>query len=141
MEMKITFPGGSQIEAGFKGFRVATDQPAHNGGKGTAPAPFDYFLASIGTCAGFYALKFLEQRKLSTKDLSLTLTTVREPESKMISEIILSVGLPADFPTKYERAIVKAINQCSVKKHLENPPVFRTDVSIGESRATEPVTA
>ena len=136
MEMQFTFPGGSRVDASFKDFVVSTDQPARNGGDNTAPSPFDYFLASIGTCAGFYAHKFLEQRQLSTAGLSLALRTTHDKESGMIREILLSLSLPADFPAKYRQAIVNAINQCSVKKHLEHPPEFRTEVAISESPRT-----
>ena len=62
MIMEIGFPGGVKVDAHFRDHRVTTDQPEKGGGANTAPAPFDMFLASIGTCAGFYALRFCQQR-------------------------------------------------------------------------------
>lgn len=134
MQMRITFPGGSRIGAEFKGFQVVTDQPERNGGENSSPAPFDLFLTSIGTCAGFYVQRFMEQRQLSTEGVSLTLSTTKDHESGMITEIQLALGLPEDFPPRYRQAIVRAIDQCSVKKHIEHPPEFRTEVSIGRER-------
>ena len=64
MMMDITFPGGVRVDAHFNGFNVATDQPERNGGENKAPAPFDLFLASLGTCAGFFALRFCQKRNL-----------------------------------------------------------------------------
>ena len=136
MQMRISFPGGKRVDAAVGTFRIATDQPARHGGEGAAPAPFDYFLASVGTCAGFYVLRFLEQRHLPTDDVSLVMESRRDPDSGMIAEVRLRVGLPAEFPAKYEKAIVNAINLCTVKKHLENPPAFHTEVAIGEEAAT-----
>ncbi len=136
MQMKISFPGGSRVDATVGTFRIATDQPVDSGGDGTAPAPFDYFLASLGTCAGLYLLRFLERRHLPTEDLSLVMETTRDPQSGRIAEVHLSVGLPPEFPRKYERAIVNAVNLCSVKKHLENPPTFHTEVVIHDRPAT-----
>ena len=73
--MEITFPGSVQVNAQFNGFKIATDQPEKNGGQNSAPSPFDFFLASLGTCAGFFALRFCQQRELSTDGLRLQLTT------------------------------------------------------------------
>ena len=61
-EIKVTFPGGLRVDAEYKGFVVKTDQPVHQGGEGTASSPFDLFLISIATCAGFYAVAFCKER-------------------------------------------------------------------------------
>jgi ribosomal protein S12 methylthiotransferase accessory factor len=119
------------VDALYKGFTIHTDQPVKYGGDGSAPAPFDLFLASIGTCAGFYVQKFLESRGLSTDGVHIDLVTVKDPERKMLSEISLRVVLPENFPRKYERAIVAAVNQCSVKQHIAAPPQFPVVVQIG----------
>ena len=73
MEMEITFPGGVAVHARYKGHTIRTDQPASGGGNGTEPAPFDLFLASLGTCAGIYALRFCQERGIGTKDLKVGL--------------------------------------------------------------------
>ena len=120
--MEITFPGGTQVNAQFNGFEVASDQPAKNGGENTAPSPFDFFLASLGTCAGFFALRFCQQRELSTEGLSLQLTTERNAESKRLDRVKITMQLPNDFPEKYRSAIIRATDQCAVKKALLDPP-------------------
>lgn len=128
MEMKVAFPGGSRVDAEYKGFVIETDQPVREGGTNSAPAPFDYFLASIGTCAGIYVLRFLTQRNLSTRGVSVTLKTTKDPKSKMVSQIEITVAVPDGFPDKYEPALIRAVNLCSVKKHILDPPRFRTIV-------------
>ncbi len=133
MEMTISFPGGSRVDAAFGGYTVCTDQPVRHGGEGTAPAPFDLFLASIGSCAGFYVLKFLEQRGLPVADVRLDLKTHRNPETRHVDEIVLEVHLPDDFPPKYQRAIINSVNLCSVKKHLIDPPRIRTEIRTGQT--------
>ena len=120
--MEITFPGGVQVNAQFKGFEVATDQPEVNGGQNTAPAPFDLFLVSLGTCAGFYALRFCQQRDLPTAGMRVTLASKRNPESKRLDRIDIGLYLPDGFPEKYRSAIIRATDQCAVKKVLVDPP-------------------
>ena len=74
MEMRIKFPGNKAVAAQFDGFTVLTDQPKESGGDGAAPSPFDLFLASIGTCAGIFALSFCRKRGLSTEGLGIVQT-------------------------------------------------------------------
>jgi len=122
--MEITFPGGLAVDARFDGFCVRTDQPVAYGGENSAPAPFDLFLVSIGTCAGFFALRFCQERELPTEGLRLTLETERDTERHRMSKIRLLIHLPTGFPGKYRRAIIRATNQCSVKRAILDPPEF-----------------
>lgn len=122
MSMQITFPGGVAVTARYKGFEIRTDQPEDNGGANSAPSPFDLFLASVGTCAAFYALRFCQQRNLPTEGLAVSLETVDDPGTRQTEKIAISITTPEAFPEKYRRAIVRATNQCSVKRTILEPP-------------------
>jgi putative redox protein len=132
-DMQIYFPGGKRVFADYRGFTVATDQPVMGGGEGSAPTPFDLFMASIGTCAGIYVLGFLQQRGIPTEDARLELTRHVNPETGLIGRIEIQVHLPAGFPDKYHDAVVNAVNLCAVKKHLQQPPEFEVTTAVGES--------
>ena len=127
--MEVGFPGGKAVAATYRGHVVVTDQPVRSGGSGAAPSPFDLFLASIGTCAGFYALEFCRRREIPTDDLGLTLETERDPERRLVSRIRLRLRLPSGFPDKYRAAIARAIDQCSVKRHLTEAPTIELELS------------
>lgn len=122
MAMEITFPGGVAVNALHKGFTIATDQPEKAGGANSAPTPFNLFLASIGTCAGFFALRFCQEREIDTSDLKVTMDTERDPEAHRISKIRIEIQLPKNFPEKYQKAILRAVDQCTVKRHIVEPP-------------------
>jgi len=139
MSMTITFPGGVAVEAHFAGFTVRTDQSLRHGGGGTAPEPFDLFLASLGTCAGLFALRFCQQRGIATEGLGVTLDTVRDEAAGRLSEVRLEIGLPAGFPPKYEEAIVRAADQCTVKRHLLAPPALSVVAVRGSEERVEEV--
>jgi len=124
MEMYIKFGGRSKINAEFKGFTIKTDQSERGGGEGTAPPPFDLFLASIGTCAGFYAKSFCDQRGIDTDGIELVQKMIYNPMEGRISGIDIEIKLPADFPEKYKNALISSVNACAVKKHILNPPEF-----------------
>jgi len=132
-DMEIVFPGGQKVDALYKGFTIETDQSKRSGGKGSAPAPFDLFLASIGTCAGIYVLSFCQERDIPTDKIKLILRTERNRETWMITKIEIEIQLPMEFPAKYKEVVVKAAELCSVTKHLCNPPAI--DVFTAEQGA------
>lgn len=129
MEMNIYFPGGKKVNADFGNHTIATDQPVRGGGEDSAPAPFDLFLASIGTCAGIYVLGFCQQRGIDTTGMSLKQTLSVNPETRLVDRISLVIQLPAGFPEKYTGALINTANLCTVKKHLANPPEIAVSVS------------
>jgi len=126
MTMEINFPGGKKVDAVFKGFTIKTDQSEKDGGEGSAPTPTFLFLASLGTCAGIYALNFCEKREIDTQKLKLVLDFESDQKTHMVKKIVMKLSLPPNFPEKYIPAIVKAVDLCYVKKHLHEPPQFET---------------
>jgi len=121
-DIKVTFGDGLVVKAECRGHLITTDQPLAAGGGDSAPTPFELFLTSIATCAGFYVLAFLKQRQLSTEGIYLTMSTEKSPESRLVKNIKLEIHLPESFPDKYREAVAKAADQCTVKAHLERPP-------------------
>ncbi len=132
MEMEITFPGGSRVDAQFGPFQVETDQPIQAGGEGSAPTPFATFLASIGTCAGIYVLGFLRQRGISSEGVRLIQRMRSNPYSGTVEEIDLDIIVPSDFPQKYYEALARTAELCAVKKHFEHPPSFKVTTKTAQ---------
>jgi putative redox protein len=131
-EIKVVFSGGLKVDAEVHGHVIRTDQPVRDGGEGAAPSPFDLFLASLATCAGYYALAFCIGRGIATGGLSVSLVTEKESGAKTIGRMTIRIGLPAGFPDKYREAIGKAVDACAVKAHINNPPVFEVVVGPAE---------
>lgn len=127
MEMEIFFPGGMGVDAKMGGMVIETDQD------GSAPAPLAMFLASIGTCAGVYVLSFCKQRSLPTDNIRIIQRLHANPLTRLYNKIELDIQVPPDFPEKYKDALIRAADQCAVKKHLDNPPQFDVYTSIRET--------
>ncbi len=130
MEMVIDFPGGARVDAHFVPYTVNTDQPPHGGGQGSAPTPFATFLASFGTCAGIYVLGFCRQRGIPTDGIRIVQRLEANPMTGMVSKLILDIQVPPEFPEKYKSAVIRAADQCAVKKHFEQPPQFEINTSV-----------
>ena len=140
--IEVRFPGGVAVDGLVDGFAVRTDQPASSGGGGTAPSPFDLFLVSIAACAGYYALRFCQERGLSTHGLRAALETERDDAHKRVARIRIAIDLPEGFPEKYRAALLRSVNQCSVKRHLEEPPDFELSAraAVGPTAAERELT-
>ena len=124
MEMEIVFPGGARVDAVMGNLTVVTNQD------GSAPAPFGLFLASIGTCAGIYVLSFCTHRNLPTDGVKIIQRLHSNPATRMIETVDLEIVVPPDFPEKYHDALIRAADQCAVKKHLEQPPRFNVTTKV-----------
>ena len=129
VDLDISFPGGLRVDAAFNGSVVHTDQTPADGGEGSAPSPFDLFLASLGACAGSYMLGFLHRRGVPTDGVRLVQRDVSNPASGMVEEIKIEIQVPDGFPEKYLAPMIRAAELCAVKKHLEHPPATAVTAS------------
>ena len=123
MEISVSMLEGQKQSAKFGDLEVISDQSINAGGNAEHPEPFDYFLASMVLCAGFYARKFCEQRDISTQGMTLTQNNenVDDNGKKLFS---IEINLPDGFPDKYKKALIAAVNTCTVKKVIQAVPEF-----------------
>lgn len=122
--MIVRFPGGKRVDAEYGGFTIRTDQSPQGGGEGSAPQPFDLFLASIATCAGIYVKGYCDSRGIATEGLGLEMQIESDPVTHRIGRLVLEIHLPVDFPEKHREAVIRAADLCAVKKHILLPPAF-----------------
>ena len=128
MEMEVVSAGGKKINALYKGFTIMTDQSEKYGGEGSAPEPFDMFLASIGTCCGINVVVFCQKRGIPPENIKLILRFERNRDTKMVEKILIEIKLPAEFPEKYREAVKRAVDLCAVKRHMFTPPEFEITI-------------
>jgi ribosomal protein S12 methylthiotransferase accessory factor len=124
MEIIINFPGGAKVDAHFGPYTIQTDQRLADGGEGSAPTPFEVFLASLGTCAGIYILGFCRKRGISTEGIRIVQHSHPNPTTGMVEKVELEIQVPPSFPKEYYNALVHSAELCKVKKTLEQPPQF-----------------
>ena len=124
MEIKVLFPGGKRVDAVVGTHVIRTDQPVSAGGEDSAPAPFDLFLASLGTCAGLYVLAFCQARGISTEGLELVQRHSVDPSTKLLDTVTIELRLPPGFPERYRDAVVRAAEGCKVKKTIATAPTI-----------------
>ena len=124
MELKVFLEGGKRVSTQVGNHLIVTDQPAKHGGGDSAPAPYDLFMASIGTCAGFYVQSYCESKGVDSSGIEITLSARRDPTTKQISGFVTTIHLPPGVPEKLHAALKKVAEQCAVKKTIMNSPEF-----------------
>ncbi len=124
----ITLPLGKRVDARTRGHVIHTDQPAEKGGSDSAVTPYELFLASIGTCAGIFVQGFCAARGIPSGGIAIR-QEAHYGEGGVLEAVELLVDLPSSFPEQYRDALLRAVDQCSVKRVLENPPRITTRCS------------
>ena len=122
--MEITFEGGKVVTAHSHGHIIRTDQPVADGGKDSAPSPYELFLASIGTCAGIYVKSFCDNRQISADGIKIIESIEWSKETGLPLKISLDIKLPEGFPEKYKASLIHVADLCKVKKTMATPPQF-----------------
>jgi len=124
MDFKVKLEGGKRVSTRIGDHQIMTDQPAKHGGGNSAPAPYDLFVASIGTCAGFYVQSYCQSKGIDSTGIDITLTLKRDPETKKISGFLTTIHVPEGLPKKLHSALKRVAEQCAVTKTIMNNPEF-----------------
>ena len=125
MDIEVFLDEGAKVNARMGRHLVKTDQKIHGGGEDSAPAPFDYFLISLATCAVIYVKVFCDKRGIDSSGIRIRQKHRNNAVTRRLSDIDLEIILPDDFPEKYREAVIKAADRCAVKRMLKDPPEIR----------------
>ena len=124
MEIKVHFLDKLRLEARFDDFTVISDQPVRYKGDGSAPGPFDYFLASSALCAAYFVKLYCDTRNIPTENISLSQNNMVDPESRYQQVFKIQVELPEDISANDRQGILRSIERCTVKKVVQAGPEF-----------------
>ena len=124
MEIKVNFLDKLRLEAKFDDFSVVADQPIRYKGDGSAPSPFDYFLASSALCAAYFVKLYCDNRHIPTENIRLSHNNIVDPDNRYQQIFKIQVELPEDISPKDRQGIVRSIDRCTVKKVVQAGPEF-----------------
>lgn len=127
MEINVNFLDNLRLEAKFDDFTVVTDQPIRYKGDGSAPSPFDYFLASSALCAAYFVRVYCKARDIPTDNIRLSQNNIVDPENRYNQIFKIQVELPEDISDKDRQGILRSIDRCTVKKVVQTGPTFEIE--------------
>lgn len=127
MEIKVNFLDNLRLEAKFDDFTVIADQPIRYKGDGSAPGPFDYFLASSALCAAYFVKVYCSSRDIPTENIRLSQNNIVDPEDRYKQIFQIQVELPENISDKDRQGILRSIDRCTVKKVVQTGPEFKVE--------------
>ncbi|HBS83943.1 OsmC domain/YcaO domain-containing protein [Vreelandella alkaliphila] len=127
MEIKVNYLDNLRLEAKFDDFTVISDQPIRYKGDGSAPGPFDYFLASSAMCAAYFVKVYCNARDIPTENIRLSQNNIVDPEDRYKQIFKIQVELPEDISEKDRQGILRSIDRCTVKKVVQTGPDFQIE--------------
>ncbi len=127
MEIKVNFLDNLRLEAKFDDFTVVTDQPIRYKGDGSAPSPFDYFLASSALCAAYFVKVYCVARNISTDNIRLSQNNIVDPDNRYNQIFKIQVELPESISERDREGILRSIDRCTVKKVVQTGPEFQIE--------------
>ncbi|MBP9681226.1 MAG: OsmC domain/YcaO domain-containing protein [Bacteriovorax sp.] len=128
MKINTRFLENLKIEAQFDDFTLIADQPIRYKGNGSAPGPFDYFLASSAMCAAYFVKVYCLARNIPTEDIRLTQNNIVDPENRYKQLFNIQVELPESISAHDREGILKSIDRCTVKKVIQQSPEFKVEI-------------
>ena len=124
MEIKVNYLDNLRLEAKFDDFSVISDQPIRYKGDGSAPGPFDYFLASSAMCAAYFVKVYCNARDIPTENIRLSQNNIVDPENRYKQIFKIQIELPEDISEKDRQGMLRSIDRCTVKKVVQTGPEF-----------------
>lgn len=124
MQVDVKFLDNLRLEASFDDYKIMTDQPVRYKGDGTAPSPFDYFLASSALCAAYFVKIYCTSRNIPTEDIRVRQNNILDPENRYNQSFKIEVELPASISEKDKQGILRSMERCTVKRVIQNEPEF-----------------
>ncbi len=122
METTITYRGGVQFEVDARGHKVICDQPLDNGGQNAGMSPPEFLLASLGTCAAFYAAQYLRTRSLPAEGLEVRVNATKAMGPARLGSFRIEIRVPGLDDEKHQAGVLRAAKSCLIHNTLLQAP-------------------
>jgi putative redox protein len=128
MEVTIEHLGAMQFEIKARQHAISCDQPAENGGYDEGMTPPELLLASLGSCAGFYAAQYLRKFKLATEGTRVRVTADKVKDPARMDHFRIEVETPVELTEEHRAGVERAVHHCLIHNTLLHPPEMKIEV-------------
>ncbi len=122
MEVIIEHLGAVQFEIKARGHAIVSDQPRENGGFDEGMTPPELLLASLGSCAAFYAAQYLRKHNLASEGTRVRVTAEKEKNPARVDRFHIEVEMPALLDDRHRAGVEDAVHRCLIHNTLQHPP-------------------
>jgi len=133
MEVKVTHLDQVKFAIHSRSHSIVCDQPAENGGADCGMTPPEFLLASLGSCAAFYAVQYLRTRNLDDRGVEVSVTAEKLKQPARIGNFRIHVSCPVALTEEQEQGVMRSVHHCLVHNTLLNPPEIKIELTVGEA--------
>ena len=128
MEVTVQHLGAVQFEIKARQHSIACDQPAENGGYDEGMTPPELLLASLASCAGFYAAQYLRKYKLATEGTRVRVTADKVKDPARIENFRIEIETPIELTEQHRAGVERSVHQCLIHNTLLHPPQITIEI-------------
>lgn len=142
MNVEVEHLGAAQFEIKVRQHVIISDQPVENGGFDEGVTPPELLLASLGSCAAYYAAQYLRKNRLAKQGTRVSVSAQKAKDPVRLDAFVVEVETPADLSDEQRAAVEKAVHGCLIHATLLNPPRIRLEIKdMAKSAAQRAATA
>ncbi len=135
MEVKVSHTGQVQFKIQSRSHTIHCDQPVDNGGEDTAMTPPELMLASLGSCAAFYAVQYLKTRNLAETGVEVSVTAEKLKGPARLGNFKIRVEYPVVLDQAHTEGLMRSVKHCLIHNTLLAPPEISIELAECESAA------
>jgi putative redox protein len=136
MEVKVYHTGKIRFRIQARQHTIESDQPLENGGEDAAMTPPEIFLASLGSCAAFYAAQYLSSRKLADHGLEVSVEAEKLRDPARLGNLVIKVQSPVELTPDQTQAMERSVHRCLIHQTLLNVPQITIEMIPAPQLAT-----
>ena len=129
MKVTVEHLGAVQFEIKARQHTIPCDQPAENGGFDEGMTPPELLLASLGSCAGFYAAQYLRKFKLATQGTRVRVTADKLQDPARIDNFRIEIETPIELSEQHRAGVERAVHHCLIHNTLLHPPQIKIEIA------------
>ncbi len=122
METSVRYLDGVKFEVASGQHTVLCDQPVSNSGTDAGMSPPEFLLASLGTCAAFYAVQYLKTRSLSADGLTVQVSAEKAQAPARLGSFRITLNVPGLTDERHKEGVLRAAKSCLIHNTLMSPP-------------------
>jgi uncharacterized OsmC-like protein len=137
MEVKVTHLDEVKFAIQSRSHSIVCDQPADNGGEDSGMTPPELMLASLGSCAAFYAVQYLKSRNLADSGVEVTVTADKLKQPARLGNFRIRVVYPVSLRDEQTEGLMRSVHHCLIHNTLLSPPEIKIELAMAEAALTQ----
>jgi uncharacterized OsmC-like protein len=130
MEVKVCQVDGVKFDVEARSHKIVCDQPAENGGTDCGMTPPEFLLASLGSCAAFYAAEYLRTRNLAKSGLEVSVTAEKLLKPARLGNFRVVVTCPVALTAEQSEGMMRSVHHCLVHNTLLSTPEIKIEIAV-----------